>query len=183
MKNKKRQTFIYDGLGFPIKLLKAPMKKVFGEWFIDLDMNKLQLVVLTALVYKPSSLSGDELRFIRKYLRMTTLEFGKLFGISHVAVVKWENKHNQVSPSLELCIRLHVLNHLHAKDKEFRALYNALPLDQLSKSRTQKNHPISLDVTKKLEGRIDPAILVAKKPALPYITGERSTHQKQANTS
>jgi DNA-binding transcriptional regulator YiaG len=162
MKNKKRQTFIYEGLGFPIKLIKAPMKKVFGEWFIDLDMNKLQLFVLNALAYKPSSLTGAELRFIRKYLRMTTTDFGKLFGVSHVAVVKWENEHNRTSPSLELYIRLYVLNHLHAKDKEFRALYNAFSLEQLSKSRAEKSSPLSLDATKKLEGRIDPAIFMAK---------------------
>ncbi|HEY4254820.1 MAG TPA: hypothetical protein VGM34_00550 [Chlamydiales bacterium] len=162
VKNKKRQTFVYEGLGFPIKLIKAPMKKVFGEWFIDLDMNKLQLFVLNALVHKPTLLTGRELRFIRKYLRMTTTAFGKLFGISHVAVLKWEDEQNKISPSLEFYIRLYVLNHLHAKDKEFRAFYNAFTLEELSKSRVGKNPPLSLDVTKKLEGRIDPSIFMTK---------------------
>ena len=49
MKRKKIETFIYRGLGFPIKLINAPMKKTLGEWVIDLDMNKLQIAVLRAL--------------------------------------------------------------------------------------------------------------------------------------
>ena len=34
MKKRKKKTFIYEGLGFPIKLINVPMKKVFGEWCI-----------------------------------------------------------------------------------------------------------------------------------------------------
>jgi len=149
MENRKKKTFIYDGLGLPIKLINAPMKKVFGEWFIDIDMNRLQLLVLAALAHKPASLTGDEHRFIRKYLEMTTTEFGKLFGVSHVAVLKWEKAQNKISPSLELCIRLHVLNHV--KDKEFRDLYNNLSLEQLSKSHKGKIQPIVIDAEEDLK--------------------------------
>ena len=147
MKNKKKSTFVFEGLGFPVKLIQVPMKKVLGEWCIDINMNKLMLVILEALVHKPIPLTGDELRFIRSYLDMTTTEFGKLFGVSHVAVLKWEKKKNRVSPSLELCIRLHVLDHLKAKDKEFRALYKELCLDRLSKTQKGKIHQIAVDAT------------------------------------
>ena len=88
MKNKKKSTFVFQGFGFPIKLIDVPMRKVLGHWVIDIEMGKLEAVVLQALIHKPTLLNGDELRFIRKYLSMTTSEFGKLFGVSHVAVVK-----------------------------------------------------------------------------------------------
>ena len=78
---------------------------------------------------------------------MTTTEFGKTFGVSHVAVLKWESGKNRISPSLELCIRLYVLDFLKAKDKEFRALYKELSLEQLSKEKTRKIHPIAIDAT------------------------------------
>lgn len=120
MKKRKTETFVYRGLGFPITLVNAPMKKVFGEWIVDIDMIKLQMPVLRALVYKPSPLTKDELKFIRQFLFMTTTDFGRIFGVSHAAVVRWEKGQRRLTPSMEFCIRLYALNHLHAKDKEFR---------------------------------------------------------------
>ena len=35
---RKKETFIFEGLGFPIKLIDTPMKKVFGQWVIDIDL-------------------------------------------------------------------------------------------------------------------------------------------------
>jgi DNA-binding transcriptional regulator YiaG len=123
------------------------MKKVFDEWCIDINMNKLMVVVLEALIHKPTALSPDELGFIRSYLEMTTTEFGKTFGVSHVAVLKWESGKNKISASLDLCIRLYVLDFLKAKDKDFRALYKELNLQQLSKEPKKKIHPIAVEAT------------------------------------
>lgn len=147
MKNMKKKTFIFEGLGFPIKLINAPMRKKFGEWYIDIDMNKLMLVVLEALVHKPTALTGGEIGFIRSYLKMTAAEFGKAFGVSHVAVLKWESNENKISPSLDLYIRFFILDHLHAKDKEFKSLYQQLSLDQISKREKGKIHPLAVEVT------------------------------------
>ena len=102
MKNKKISTFIYEGLGIPVKLINVPMKKILGEWFIDVNMETLQRVVLEALIHKPTSLTGAELRYIRHYMEMSCADFGKTLGVSHVAVVKWENEKNGISPALEL---------------------------------------------------------------------------------
>ena len=147
MKNKKKETFVFEGLGFPIKLIDVPMKKMLGEWCIDINMNKLMLVALEALIHKPCALTGDELGFIRSYLEMTTTEFGKIFGVSHVAVLKWESGKNRVSPALELCIRLYIADFLQAKDKEFRAIYRELNLEELSKNKEKKVHPLVIDAT------------------------------------
>ena len=151
MKNKKTETFVFHGLGFPITLVKAPMKKVLGEWIVDIDMTQLQLVVLRALVCKPTRLTKDEVRFIRKSLFMTTTEFGKVLGVTHVAVLQWEKGQRRLSPSIELCIRLYVLNHLHVKDKEFRNLYNTISLEQLSKAKTEKTSLLEIDASEDLK--------------------------------
>lgn len=146
MRDRKRSTFVYNGFGIPIKLINAPMKKLLGKWVLDIDLNKLQAVVLQILIHKPTLLSGEELKFIRKSLNMTTTEFGKLFGVSHVAVVKWENGDTHTNPPMETCIRLHMLNYLHAEDKEFRNLYNTLGPGQLAKRREDKKRLISINV-------------------------------------
>ncbi len=70
---------------------------------------------------------------------------------SHVAVLKWENGERNVSPSLELCIRLYVLNHLHVRDKEFRNLYNHISLEKLSKPVEGNIHPLSIDIAEDLK--------------------------------
>jgi DNA-binding transcriptional regulator YiaG len=148
MKNKKRQTFIFWGFGFPIKLINVPMKKVFGEWAIDIDMNKLMLIVLQALIHKPVLLTADELGFIRSYLQLTSTKFGKIFGVTHAAVLKWESGKNRISPSLELCIRLYILDHLCSKDKEFRAFYKEISLERLAKTEEGgKIRSIAVDAT------------------------------------
>ena len=150
-KNKKIETFTYKGLGFPIKLINVPMKKVVGEWVIDIDMNKLQLAAIRALIYKPIPLTSDELNFIRAFLNMSKVEFGKAFGVTHVAVVNWENGKRNISPSLEVCIRLYVLDHLNARDKEFRVLYHKINLETLSKHKGAKIHPLIIDATEDLK--------------------------------
>lgn len=151
MKNHRTETFIYEGLGFPIKLIDIPMRKMLGEWIMDIDMTELQLVVLRALAYKPTPLTKDELRFIRKFLVMTTTEFGKALGLSHVAVVQWEGGKRRLSPPLELCIRLYVLDHLQAKDKEFRNLYGQISLEKLSKGKNQKVVPLAISAAEDLK--------------------------------
>lgn len=147
MKNKKKKTFIFEGLGFPVKLINVPMKKEFGEWYIDIDMNKLMQVVLEMLVHKPAALTGGEIGFIRSYLKMTAVEFGKAFGVSHVAVLKWESSENQISPSLDFYIRLYILDYLRAKDKEFKSLYQQLSLEQISKREKGRIHPLPIEVS------------------------------------
>ncbi len=144
---RKRKTFIYKGLGVPVKLINVPMKKAAGVWCLDINMNKLMRIVLEFILHKPIALKGNELRYIRKHLEMTSTEFGKTFGVSHVAVLNWEAEKNKISPSLELCIRLYVLNYLHAKDNEFRAFYNEISLQQLSENQKRKNPPVTVDAT------------------------------------
>ena len=132
MSVRKSKTLVYKGLGFPIKLIDVPMKKMFGDWVMDIDMIELQLVVVKDLIRKPGKLTKNELKFIRHFLVLTTTEFGKIFGVTHSAVVQWENGKRNLSPPIEFCIRLYALNHLHVKDKEFRNLYNKISIEQLS---------------------------------------------------
>ncbi len=145
-KDQKIKTLVYRGLGFPITLVNAPMRKVFGEWIIDIDMTRLQLVVLRALTFKQGRLTKEELQFIRKFLSLTTTEFGRYFGVTHSAVVQWENGKRLVTPSTEFCIRLRLLDYLRVKAEEFRNLYNVVHLSVLAKKKPAKHSPIEVDI-------------------------------------
>lgn len=151
MNEKKIETTIFNGLGFPVLLINAPWKKVFGEWALDINFNKLQERVLQILIHKSVPLTGEELRFIRKFLEMPTSSFGKLFGVSHVAVVKWENNKAQINPATELCIRLHVMDHLYPKDKDFRKFYHEMSIETLAKHKKSLTiRPIEINVEEHL---------------------------------
>jgi len=146
-KNKKVETFVYEGLGFPIKLINAPMRKVYGEWVFDFSMGIFQKAVLNMLARKSSSLTGKELRFIIDYFEMSYRDFAKIFGVSHVAVVKWEKKGTRMSPSTEICLRLYILNYLKVTDKEFRKLYLNFNPENLSLHESE-SLPLEIDAEK-----------------------------------
>lgn len=78
------------------------MKKVLGEWAININFNALQIAVLNMLARKSIALTGGELRFIIDYLEMSTRDFAKLFGVSHAAVLKWEKEESKMNPSTEI---------------------------------------------------------------------------------
>jgi DNA-binding transcriptional regulator YiaG len=135
MRKKVIDRYVYEGLGFPVILINIAMKEAFGEWILDMDLNHLQQMVLRALIHKPVPLNGHELRFIRKYFEMTIVAFGKLLGVTHAAVLKWENNQSHINPATETYIRLFVMDRLQTKDREFRKFYHEICIEELAKYR------------------------------------------------
>jgi len=140
---KKTETFIYEGLGFPIELVNTPMKKVLNEWVIDLDMNALQVFVFKGLIHKPHPLSGKELRFMRKFLDLSSTEFGKRLGVSHATIVKWEKEQANISPVQEIYIRMFLFEHLQHND--LLSLYQEIRPEKLLEAKHEKSPPFSVD--------------------------------------
>lgn len=141
---KKTKTFIYEGLGFPIELVDAPMKKVLNEWVLDIDMNVLQIFVFKGLIHKPYPLSGRELKFMRKFLQMSSTEFGKKLGVSHATVVKWEKEQAKISPLQESYIRMFLFEHL--QNDELLSLYQTIRPEKLAEAKQEKSAPFSIDI-------------------------------------
>ncbi len=144
---KKIETFTYEDLGFPIELIDVPMKRVFGEWVLDINLNTLQHEVLKMLIHKPTPLQAGELRFIRKYFEMTTTDFGAVFGVSHAAVLKWEGG-QLPAPPMDVYIRMYVMDRLNAKDADFGKLFHEVDMAGLAQAKKErrKGKPLSLNV-------------------------------------
>lgn len=155
METKIQKKFTYKGFGFPIHLLNVPMIKTRGQWTPDIDYNKLQKAVLLFLATKPTCLTGNEIRFIRKYFRKTLEAFGLEFGVSHVAVIDWEAENDQpakINPATEKCMRLYILDNLIKADKKFREAYHVVDIktlaaQQKTKQRLSKRYsPFKFDI-------------------------------------
>lgn len=147
MTEKKIETFTYTDLGFPIQLIDVPMRKILGEWILDINLNMLQLEVLKMLVHKPTPLQAGELRFFRKYFEMTTTAFGGIFGVTHAAVIKWENG-QLPAPPMDVYIRMYVMDRLKAKNADFGKLFHEVNMASLAQAKKErrKEKPLSLNV-------------------------------------
>lgn len=68
-------------------------------------VNDLMRLLARAVIEKPYRLAGDDVRFLRKYLRMTQQEFAQLLHVDKTHVSKWENDEDQVGPQSDRLIR------------------------------------------------------------------------------
>lgn len=151
MKDRKIKTFIYEAFGFPVLLINVPMRRIVGEWVIDVDFHALEKAILRSVINKPVPLSGAEIKFIRKYLYLSTTDFGKIFDVSHAAISKWESEKARPPAAADVYIRLYLLDHLSAKDKEFRSLYNKISPASLAKNSGEEIAPISVNIDEDLK--------------------------------
>jgi len=55
------------------------------------SMNQLMQVLAIAVACKPYTLRGDEIRFLRKYLKMTGDQLASYLGTDKSTISKWEN--------------------------------------------------------------------------------------------
>ncbi len=144
-KHKVEKEFIYEGLGFPVILRNVPMIELRNVWTLDIDLNLLQRVVLLTLAHHPSDLTGNQIRFIRNWLKLTQSEFGKLFGVTHPAVVKWEktaDKGSKMNLTTQRDLRLLLLDQLLPKDDDFRKAFKIVHMTDYSQPIT----PLKFDV-------------------------------------
>lgn len=136
MERKKLKEFLYEGFGFPVLLENFTFVKKRDIWTPDIDYNKFQKAMLLALCRKPIPLTGNEIYFIRTYFEMTLENFGKHFGLSHAAVLKWEktkNKPAKMNPTTELCLRLLILEKLNVNNMVFRKIFKNFNMEKIVK--------------------------------------------------
>lgn len=118
------------------------MKKNLGEWVIDINLNALQLWVFNELIHKKSPLTGKEMRFMRKFMHLTTESFGKRLDVSHAAVVKWEKEQAKLSSVQEIYIRM-VFSEL-LKNMEINAIFKDITPETLSGAK-ESNKPLMVN--------------------------------------
>jgi DNA-binding transcriptional regulator YiaG len=84
---------LYMELGFPVLLVNPRMVEVRGERVPDVNLHVLQETVFALLVVKPGRLTGAEMRFIRKHLRMRQVDLASTLNMAnHSVVSQWESR-------------------------------------------------------------------------------------------
>jgi hypothetical protein len=121
--------YIDRGCGFPVVLEQVPMVQVRGKWTPNINYAHLARAVLRQLATLDGRLTGQQVRFIRLHFEMTLQAFAARFGVSHVAVLKWEQrgtKPTEMTWSTEKDLRLFIHQHLSGQPREFVQLYEHL---------------------------------------------------------
>jgi DNA-binding transcriptional regulator YiaG len=126
METKIIKEYKYSGLGIDIILKDAVLYKVGREWAPKIDVEKLSTKVFSLLTYRAASFSGNELSFIRTYLKMSKSEFGRELRVSHTAVSKWEKSGKKISTmdiGTELLLKMMMAEKSGATVSKYQEIY------------------------------------------------------------
>jgi hypothetical protein len=129
METKKIKHYTDTSLGFPVQLSDVTLVKVRDEWVPKVDYPRVTIKVLQVLSHLARPLTGQEIRFLRLHFELTQAEFAAKFGISNVAVHKWEKRGSQPTGmqwSTEKDLRLFIQSKLSSDPKAVGKLYEEL---------------------------------------------------------
>jgi putative zinc finger/helix-turn-helix YgiT family protein len=68
-------------------------------------IEKLHAKIALELLYKQSPLTGEEIRFLRKEMRLKANELAALLGVHKVTVSRWENNEEKIGSSSDRLLR------------------------------------------------------------------------------
>lgn len=126
-KTKIEKNYTETRYGFPVIIHNVPMVEKRGEWVAQINYSQLNNALLKSLALKSGFLTGNEIHFIRLHFEMTLESFGKRFGVTHQAVMKWENSKDEPTKMnwfTEKDIRLFIYKQL--TEKGFSKVYDKL---------------------------------------------------------
>lgn len=69
-------------------------------------LSDLMATLAAALITKPYELSGEDIRFLRKYAAMTAAEFASLLSADPSTLSRWENEAQKPGPQSDKLIRV-----------------------------------------------------------------------------
>jgi DNA-binding transcriptional regulator YiaG len=75
-----------------------------GIVFIE-NIHGLHKAIGQKLIFTPDRLKGDEIRFIRHYMDWSQQSMGKLLGVSHQTVLRWEQGHVPINETADHYVR------------------------------------------------------------------------------
>lgn len=100
--------------GLPVELMRIELVQCSKCGNIDPiipNMDDLMHAIAFALVCNPCKLSGEHVRFLRKYLGKTAKEFAQLVHYKdHTHLSKIENGHEEIGPQADKLVRFVVID-------------------------------------------------------------------------
>jgi putative zinc finger/helix-turn-helix YgiT family protein len=110
----KRENYRYAACGLPnVTLVGVDVRRcaTCGEHEIVIPrIEELHRVLAAAIVRRTSRLTSHEIRFLRKYLGYSGVDFARIVGVSAETVSRWENGKETMRRSAENLVRMLVVH-------------------------------------------------------------------------
>ena len=141
----------YNGFGFPIVLQNVPAKRIRGKTQPLINYKILGHATVAALCLKQTPLTGNQVRFLRQFFELSLREFASTLGLSHQALMKWEEYKDRpahISATTEKSIRLDAIFRLGIRPNEFHKAFSDLQslAKNLASSEGQKELPMKIAI-------------------------------------
>jgi|SRR5450759_563027 len=148
----RRENYRYDGCGLPgITLRDVEVSRCpeCGEVEVAIpNIEGLHRVIAQSVARKHDRFTASEVRFLRKWLGLSGVDFASLMGVASETVSRWEQGNNPIGGTAERLLRWLVLTREPVSD---------YPLDMLKNIAKTKPKPIKIWMSVK-RGRWEPAI-------------------------
>lgn len=108
-----------------------------GEGVRIEDLDGLHRALAHAIVTSKSAFTGEELRFLRKYLQLSQAGVARLLGLSDQSIARWEKGQAPIDPSAERLVRMVVRERLGEDADWMEALQQLADLDEATHGRLE----------------------------------------------
>ena len=104
------------------------------------NIEELHRLIAKTVVEKSAKLIPEEIRFLRKYLGWSGLDFAHHFGVAPETVSRWEHGKTEMSGTTERLLRLAVVHW---------APVDNYPVEAMDKIKERELKPLRVDVRRK----------------------------------
>lgn len=91
----KRETYKYDSCGLPyVTLRNVEVRRcgLCGDMSVVIPrMEELHRLIANIVVRKPAPLAASEIKFLRKYIGLSQVDFSRAMGVSAETACRWES--------------------------------------------------------------------------------------------
>ena len=141
------ETYLYAESGLPnVTLVGVEIRRCpsCGDHELVLPrVTDLHRTIAHAVITKRARLSGAEVRFLRKYLGWSGVDFAKHIGADPSTVSNWETDKDPIGMASDRLLRLMVA---HGSPVE------EYPLDELTKIENERQPPLAVRLLRKANG-------------------------------
>ena len=143
----REETYLYVESGLPNVVLSGVQVRrcpACGAHELVLPrVTDLHRTIAFALVRKPARLTGAEVRYLRKYLGWSGVDFARHIGVDPSTVSNWENDKDPIGPSSDRLLRLMIVQ---------QSPIENYSLDELTKIENERRPPIEVHVSRSDHG-------------------------------
>ena len=108
-----RKNYPFAEMGIPVELQRITVIECPHCGNIDPiipNMDGLMHILALAVLCSPCKLNGEEVRFLRKYVNKSAVEFARFLHLDHTHLSKIENNRTEIGNRTDKLVRLMVIN-------------------------------------------------------------------------